>query len=62
MGGLERYQGFFYNYYDTTTLERSSNFVSSIDSAWLTAGLMVVRSAFPSSPRAGRLIEDTDYG
>jgi hypothetical protein len=63
LSGLERFQGFFYNYYDTTSLERSSNFVSSIDSAWLTAGLMVVRSAFPElATTAGRLIEDTDYG
>ena len=60
---LERYQGFFYNYYDTTTLERSSSFVSSIDSGWLTAGLMVVRSAFPElAEPAGRLIADGDYG
>ena len=63
LGGLERYEGFFYNYYDTTSLERSSNFVSSIDSGWLTAGLMVLRSAFPElAEDASRLIEDTDYG
>jgi hypothetical protein len=60
---LERYRGFFYNYYDTTTLERSSSFISSIDSGWLTAGLMVVRSAFAElAQTAGRLIEDSDYG
>jgi hypothetical protein len=63
LGKLERLHGFFYNYYDTTTLERTSNFVSSVDSSWLTAGLMVVRSAFPElAERAGRLIEDGDYG
>jgi hypothetical protein len=60
---LERLHGFFSNYYDTTTLERTSNLVSSVDSSWLTAGLMVVRSAFPElAERAGRLIEDGDYG
>ena len=63
LGKLERLHGFFYNYYDTTTLERTSNFVSSVNSSWLTAGLMVVRSAFPElAERAGRLIEDGDYG
>jgi hypothetical protein len=63
LGELDRYRGFFYNYYDTTSLERSSNFVSSIDSGWLTAGLMVLRSAFPElADRASGLIEDTDYG
>ncbi len=60
--GLERFEGFFYNYYDTTTLERTTNFVSSVDSGWLTAGLMVVRSAFPElAARAGELIDAADY-
>jgi hypothetical protein len=63
LSGLERLNGFFYNYYDTTTLERSSNFVSSVDSSWLTAGLMVVRQAFPElAGPASRLIQDGDYG
>ncbi len=63
LAGLERLHGFFYNYYDTATLERSSNFVSSVNSSWLTAGLMVVRQAFPElAGPAGRLIQDGDYG
>jgi len=44
---FETHEGFFYNYYDTTTLERTSDFVSFVDSAWLTTGLLVVRQAFP---------------
>jgi hypothetical protein len=44
---LEHYQGFPYNFYDTTSLERTSNFVSFVDAAWLTAGLIVVRNAVP---------------
>jgi hypothetical protein len=60
---LERFDGFFYNYYDTTSLERSTNFVSSVDSSWLTAGLMVVRAALPEiAARAGALIDAADYG
>ncbi len=63
LAALERRQGFFYNYYDTTTLERSSNFVSSVNSSWLSAGLIVVRQVFPElAGPAGRLIEDGDYG
>jgi hypothetical protein len=63
LAGLERLHGFFYNYYDTTTLERSSNFVSSVDSSWLTAGLMVVRQTFAElAEPASRLIQDGDYG
>lgn len=60
---LETFQGFFFNYYDTTSLERTSHFVSSVDSAWLTAGLMVMRMAFPElHERSTRLIEQGDYG
>ncbi len=62
LGRLETHEGFFFNYYDTTSLERTSNFISFVDSAWLTAGLMIVRAAFP--PLAGRttpLIDRMDY-
>ncbi len=59
---LETHQGFFYNYYDTTTLERTSNFISFVDSTWLTAGLMVVRVAFPElHKRSSRIIEQFNY-
>jgi hypothetical protein len=60
---LETYRGFFYNYYDTTTLERTSHFISFVDSAWLTAGLMVVRNAVPAlATRCTRLIDRGNYG
>jgi hypothetical protein len=59
---LETYRGFHFNYYNTTTLERTSNFISFVDSAWLTAGLMVARQAFPDlASRCTRLIGQTDY-
>jgi len=59
---LERHAGFFFNYYDTTTLERTSNLLSFVDSAWLTAGLVVARGAFPElHARASRLIDEQDY-
>jgi hypothetical protein len=45
---LEKHaSGFLYNYYDTTTIERTSFFVSLVDSGWLDAGLYVVKNAFP---------------
>jgi hypothetical protein len=60
---LETHHNLFFNYYDTTSLERSSNFLSFIDSAWLTAGLMVVRMTFPQlHDRASKLIGRMDYG
>ncbi len=44
---LETDGGLFFNYYDTTSLERTSQFVSFVDSGWLTAWLMTVRARFP---------------
>jgi hypothetical protein len=59
---LERHAGFFFNYYDTTSLERSSNLVSFVDSSWLTAGLIVVRATFPElHATATRLIDAQPY-
>ncbi len=59
---LEKHAGFFFNYYDTTSLERSSNFISFVDSSWLTAGLMVVRATFPElHATTTRLIGSQDY-
>ncbi|HET19197.1 MAG TPA: DUF3131 domain-containing protein [Chromatiales bacterium] len=60
--GMESWQGFFFNYYDTTSLERTSHFISFVDSSWLTAGLMVARMAEPELyPRISRLLEREDY-
>ena len=60
---LETDRGFFFNYYDTTSLERTSHFVSFVDSAWLTAGLMVTRMTFPElAARSTALIEAGDFG
>lgn len=59
---LETYHGFFFNYYDTTTLERTSHFLSFVDSAWLTAGLMVTRNSVPAlAERCTRLIDRQNY-
>ncbi len=55
--------GFPYNYYDTTTLERTSYFVSSVDSGWLMLGLSVVKSAFPRelAEQAARLLKRGNF-
>jgi hypothetical protein len=59
---LETFAGFFYNYYDTTSLERSSHYLSFVDSAWLTAGLIIARNAFPVlAERCARLINQSNY-
>jgi hypothetical protein len=49
---LETYNGYFFNYYDTTSLEPTSSFVSFVDTGWLVAGLIVTRQAFPELENA----------
>lgn len=63
MGTLEKLHyhesGFPFNYYDTTTLERTSYFVSFVDSGWLMLGLYVAKGAFPEelAEQASRLLK-----
>lgn len=60
---LASYRGFLFNYYDTTSLERTSHFVSTVDCAWLSAGLMVARTAFPEvQARSTQLLDGMDFG
>jgi hypothetical protein len=59
---LETHAGFFFNYYDTTTLERTSHFVSFVDSAWLAAGLVLLRQTLPElAPRVEPLLDRQDF-
>jgi hypothetical protein len=44
---LETYKGLPYNYYDITIFQRTSNFISFVDSGWLAAGIIVAKNAFP---------------
>jgi hypothetical protein len=55
--------GAFFNYYDTTSLEPTSHFASSVDTGWLIAGLMVVRMSFPEFyEHCAALIDQTAFG
>ncbi|MGE3499877.1 MAG: glucoamylase family protein [Candidatus Binatia bacterium] len=63
LGELETDAGFFFNYYDTTSLERTSHFLSFVDSSWLTAGLMLVRMTFPELyEHCSALIAQSNFG
>ena len=44
---LKTWKGFFYNFYETTRLNVTRQFISSVDSGWLAVALVVVRQAFP---------------
>jgi len=60
---LERVHGFMYNYYDTTRLNQTSNFLSFVDSGWFIMGLIIVRQTFPEElrERCNRIIDSHDF-
>lgn len=60
---LETYKGFPYNYYDITIFQRTSNFISFVDSGWLAAGLVVAKNAFPRelAERCQRIINNMNF-
>ncbi|MFH1190297.1 MAG: glucoamylase family protein [Candidatus Omnitrophota bacterium] len=60
---LEKYKGFPYNYYDITIFQRTSNFISFVDSGWLAAGIIVIKNAFPAelAPRCRKLLDEMDF-
>lgn len=45
---LSRWEGQFFNYYETNTTQATSQFVSSVDNGWLAAGLIVAEQAHPA--------------
>lgn len=60
---LKRWKGFFYNFYETTRLNVTRGFISSIDNAWLAIALTVARQAFPGevAQAATALIDEMHF-
>lgn len=63
MDRLDRWKGFFYNFYNTQTLRVTRNFISSVDSGWLAVSLVVLRQAFGGelADHATRLLDEFDF-
>lgn len=60
---LETYRGYCFNFYETQSLSPVGRFVSFADAAWLSAGLMVARQAFPElADKATRHLRQLDLG
>ena len=59
---LQKWHGFFYNYYSTTNLQVTNQYISSVDNGWLAIALMVIRQAFPEiKPLASRMLAPMDF-
>lgn len=61
---LERWQGFFYNFYQSHSLKVTHPYVSTVDSGWLAAAWIVVRQAFPDElgEAATRFLNEVNFG
>lgn len=63
LGSLAMWKHLFYNYYNTTNLQVTRAYVSSVDNAWLGVALVVVRQAFPELQTAcSSLLDRMDFG
>ena len=62
LASLKTHEGYFFNYYDTTTTEPTSSFISFVDTSWLVAGLMISRQAFPAlAPRISEILTPINF-
>ncbi len=53
---------YYFNYYDFNSLSNNNKFVSSVDSAWLAAGLITAREAFPElENRINPILDKMDF-
>jgi len=54
---------YYFNYYDLNTLTSNKKFISSIDNAWLAAGLITARETFPElAEKINPIVEKMDFG
>jgi len=60
---LETYNGFYYNWYELDIMKQSGGFVSTVDSGWLYASLMVVAKEFDKEfgNECNSLIKKADF-
>ncbi|HLD30507.1 MAG TPA: glucoamylase family protein, partial [bacterium] len=59
---MEKYRGFCFNYYDTTTGSPTSQFVSFVDSGWMAYGLAVLAQACPELDKECQaLLKNMDF-
>lgn len=60
---MSRYDGFFYNFYDTKKLSVQRSYISSVDSGWLAISLVVIRQAFPElSETVTKYLDGFNFG
>lgn len=59
---LPHWRNFFYNYYSTTNLQITNQYISSVDNGWLAMALIVIRQAFPElAASANQLLAPMDF-
>ncbi len=62
LSALPTWKHLFYNYYSTTNLQVTNQYISSVDNAWLAAALIVIRQAFPElAALSNSLLDPMDF-
>jgi len=58
LNSLKKYKGLFYNWYSTTNLKPTTDYISTVDNGWLAAGLIVIEIAYPEFSKISREMLD----
>lgn len=60
---LDRWKGFFYNFYNVHSLNATKQFVSTVDNGWLAVSLVVLRQTYSKefSERANEILKSIDF-
>lgn len=61
---LPKWKGFLFNYYNTTNLQVTDYFVSTVDNGWFAASLFLIKAYFPGSlgDYAEWFLDEMDFG
>lgn len=61
---LERYNGFFYNWYEVDVLQQDGDYISTVDSGWLYSSLFIISKIFPNEFGlvCNNLMKEADFG
>lgn len=60
---VEKYNNQPYNYYDTIDLSIGREYISTVDNAWLSAGLIIVKNTYPEfRTEINNILKGMDFG
>ncbi len=63
LGKLEKYNGFFYNWYEIDSLKQSGGYISTVDAGWLYSSLYIIGKVFNAEfgKNCDKLINEANF-